>query len=418
MPLISREGRRGDAPSTAFHMYLAARLVSIAGASATTVVVPVLVYSSTGSAGLTGLIAAIGGATYFVFGIPVGHLVDRWPRGPVLVTCSITRGLALAIVPISAATGAFGPAVLVAVLVVTNVLFVATDAANAGSLRTLVGADGLQRANATVSGAAAVVEIAAPLAAGVALVVMSATEVFLLEAFALVISSVLLWSIRGRLDAKATRPGSRPAGGWSAALSGFAFIRQTRTVATTTAAAFVFALTEGLMLGQLVVLLSQRFGDVAGSALVAPTYTAIAAGSVLGSWILTRIRFADAPLRIAAWGFLLAAALLSGLQLPEPPWVTISLLAAWATPFVVVFVGAAALRQSVAEDSLQGRVAIASRLLTLGLGIPMGNVIGGAISGAASAQSTFAAAALVSAVAAAAFGLAAVGGVSEASKRR
>jgi MFS family permease len=392
--------------------YLVARLVSIAGASATTVVVPVLVYSSTGSAALTGLIAAIGGATYFVVGIPVGHLVDRWPRGPVLVVCSIARGLALAVVPISSAAGSFDPAVLVVVLVVTNVLFVATDAANAGALRTLVGADGLQRANATVSGAAAVVEIGAPLAAGIALVAMSATDVFLLEAVALVITAVLLWSIRGRLDAPATQRRSRSSSGWSAALSGFDFIRRTRVVASTTTAAFVFALTEGLMLGQLVVLLSERFGDTAGNALVGPAYTAIAVGSVLGSWILTRVRFADHPLRIAALGFLLAAALLAGLQLPGPPWVAISLLGAWAVPLVVVFVGAAALRQSAADDALQGRVAIAGRLLTLGLGIPVGNVIGGAISGSASAAMTFVAAAVVSALAAVLFGIAAVRGIS------
>ncbi|MHC2186494.1 MFS family permease [Rathayibacter agropyri] len=388
---------------TVFVVYLSARLISVAGAAATTVIVPVLVYASTGSAVLTGLTSGIGGASYFAFGIPFGHFVDRWPRGPVLVLCTLLRGLALGGMAASALLGGFTLPVLLTVLAVTNVLFVATDAAHAGALRALVGADSLQRANASVAGSSAIVEIAAPLAAGVVLHATSATHVFFVEAVALLFSAILLRAICRRLDAADVVSRSKPT--WSAALSGFVFIWRSLPVRRITTAAFFFALTEGLVLGQLVVLFTSRYGEEESTALVAQAYTAIAIGSAVGSWLLTRIPFARRPLLVTSASFLCAAIALAGMLLAQSPTVTLAVVGLWAVPFIVVFVGSAALRQSVAADNIQGRVAVAGRLLTLGAGIPLGNALGGLISEVTSVDTTYLAAALLSLCVSAAFGL-------------
>ncbi|PPI41259.1 MFS transporter [Rathayibacter tritici] len=366
------------ARSVVFIIYLMARLISIAGAAATTLVVPVIVYTATNSAAITGLVAGIGGVSYFAFGIPVGHIVDRWPRGPVLVICNLFRGLVLATIPLAILLDGFSLPLLVTGLVATNVLFVATDAANAGALWTIVGVKQLQRANALVSGSAALVEIAAPLAAGIALGRISAEDVFFVEAFAMVGSAFLLWSIRGRLDPATREPREKLT--WPAVFSGFVFVWKTRLVTQTTAAALFFALSEGLILGQLIVLISVRYGPEQGASVVAQVYTAIALGSVLGSWVLTKVQFARNSAFICSAAFLLAAICLVGVVLATSQLTLIVFMGVWAVPFVVVFVGAASLRQSLAEDRLQGRVAIAGRLLTLGIGIPIGDGIGGLVS--------------------------------------
>lgn len=406
MTTSTEEPSQAAGGRTVFVVYLAARLISIAGAAATTVVVPVLVYASTGSAVLTGLISGIGGASYFAFGIPVGHLVDRWPRGPVLVVCTLLRGLALAGMAASALLGSLSLPILLTVLVVTNVLFVATDSAHAGALRTLVGADGLQRASASVAGFSAIVEIVAPLATGVALHETSATNVFFIEAVGLLASAILLRAICGRLDAADAVPRSRLT--WSAAFSGFAFIWGTLPVRRVTTAAFFFALTEGLVLGQLVVLFSGRYGQEKGTALVAQAYTAIAIGSAFGSWLLIRIPFARHPLLVTSSSFLCAAMALSGMLVARSPAFTLAVVGLWAVPFIVVFVGSAALRHSLATDSIQGRVAIAGRLLTLGAGIPLGNAFGGLISETISVETTYVVASALSLCVSAAFALSSV----------
>lgn len=91
--------------------------------------------------------------------------------------------------------------------------------------------------------------------------------------------------------------------------------------------------------------------------------------------------------------------------LAQSPTVTLTVVGLWAVPFIVVFVGSAALRQSLAADHIQGRVAVAGRLLTLGAGIPLGNALGGLISEVTSVDTTYLAAALLSLCVSAAFGL-------------
>lgn len=62
-------------------------------------------------------------------------------------------------VPVLTFVSLFRIQYLIVVLVLTNVLFVATDAANAGALRAVAGAKGMQKANAIVAGTAAIVQM-------------------------------------------------------------------------------------------------------------------------------------------------------------------------------------------------------------------------------------------------------------------
>ncbi|WP_202565383.1 MFS transporter [Agreia sp. COWG] len=389
-----------------FVRYLSARLISIGGAAATTIVVPILVFQTTGSAALTGITGGIGGISYFVFGIPIGHLVDRWPRGRVLIGCSAARSLVLLAVPVLTFVSLFRIQYLIVVLVLTNVLFVATDAANAGALRAVAGAKGMQKANAIVAGTAAIVQMGAPLAAGAALAITNPQSIFLVESIALLLSAGVLWTIRHRLDSPRTGA-ALPSRTWAAALSGFAFIWRDMPVRTTTAASLVFAVLEGIVIGQLVILLAYTYGHAQSSSLLGWTYTGIAAGSLIGSWLLVRLPFPRHPAFLSSLALFVSAVLLVSAVSTVSPLIFISLIGLWAVPYMVVFVGATALRQTRADPDLQGRVAVAGRLLTMGTGVPIGSVLGGLVSEASGVHATYVTAACIAVAASAALAFAA-----------
>ncbi len=58
--------------------YLSARIAAWIGNVMSLVALPVLIYQLTGSAALTGLLAAAGALPYLLLGLPAGALADRW----------------------------------------------------------------------------------------------------------------------------------------------------------------------------------------------------------------------------------------------------------------------------------------------------------------------------------------------------
>src|SRR5689334_2525345 len=139
-----------------FRTWLLARSISVAGTAATTVALPVLVYASSHSAGLTATVGGLGALPYLVFGLLFGAVADSLGR-------LTTTHLVLV---------AFG----------VGVGFCWFDSAAWGALARLVGRAGLTRANATVWGTTVVIGIVAPALAGVVLAVSRPSVVLAADA--------------------------------------------------------------------------------------------------------------------------------------------------------------------------------------------------------------------------------------------
>jgi MFS family permease len=88
-----------------FQFMWAGSAISALGSRVSTLAYPLVILVITGSPALAGLVGAVGVATFVLFGLPAGALVDRWDRRRVLLGCDAVRAVAVATVAIAVAGG-------------------------------------------------------------------------------------------------------------------------------------------------------------------------------------------------------------------------------------------------------------------------------------------------------------------------
>jgi MFS family permease len=143
------------------------------------------------------VLAALEWLPWLLFSLPVGALVDRMRRRPVLVLADVGRGVALASVPAAYAFDALTLGQLYAVGFLTGVLTVFFDVAYQSYLPSLVErrqlADGNSKLEISRSGA----QLAGPGAAGGLVELLTAPVAILADAISFFVSAALLGRIRG-----------------------------------------------------------------------------------------------------------------------------------------------------------------------------------------------------------------------------
>ena len=122
----------------AFVVLWSARTISYVGTGITVVVLPVLVYSLTGSPAWVAAVSAIEAVPYIALGLLAGAMADRLDRKKIMVACDGTAALLLAAVPAAAALHLLVLAQVFIVALGLATVFVWFDAANFGSLPALV----------------------------------------------------------------------------------------------------------------------------------------------------------------------------------------------------------------------------------------------------------------------------------------
>jgi MFS family permease len=116
--------------------------------------VPLHVYESTGSVASTGLTLAVEAAPVLLVGLWAGALVDRWPRGRVLVLGNVAAAAGVALLPFSVYGG----------LLVENIAICFVQPALAAALPAIVGTGPeLAAANAWTSASNSVLRMLGPL---------------------------------------------------------------------------------------------------------------------------------------------------------------------------------------------------------------------------------------------------------------
>lgn len=191
----------------AFRRYWAACAAGSTGAAVSAVALPVLVVSVLHASPVeTGLVSAAQVIPYALLGIPVGVLVDRVRRHPLLVGATAARALLLASIPLQWCAGALSIGVLASVLFALGAASVLGVAATQSLLPALVPRDELVRANARLDQTDAVAQTAGPALGGALVAVLGAPGAFGACAAALVGETALLLRLRG---AEPPRAGDR-----------------------------------------------------------------------------------------------------------------------------------------------------------------------------------------------------------------
>jgi MFS family permease len=359
-----------------------ARVISTAGSAVSGVALPVLMYSLTGSAAHTGALAALTAAPYLVFGLPAGALVDRMHRRTVMVVTDLVSAALLVSVPVAAAAGALTPVHLLVVAGGVASVTVWFDAANFGAVPALVGNGNLVRANSAIWSASTAVHIAAPSVAGVLIAVVGPAGTMALDALSFAVSAVLVRMILRPLDQRREPRISLRAD----IREGLEFLWREPTVRLFTALGVGQAVNGGAVSGLLVVYAFRVFDVPENDARIGVLFSALAAGSFAAIVVMPKISDACSPRHVTTIGLsagVVVTASLVGVQL----WaLAVISTALWGLTSTIVIVNGITVRQMITPDHLQGRVNLVGRMLTFGVGQPLGAMAGGVIADALSVQ--------------------------------
>ncbi|MFT2750612.1 MFS transporter [Clavibacter sp. Sh2036] len=321
-----------------------------------------------------------------VVALPVGVHVDRLDRRTLLVVANALRGIAVLALAVSLQTGAGSLVALYAVMAVVGVLESAADGAAVAVLPSLVSRDGLDRANARISGTQLVAdEFVGPPLGGILFALAAAVPVYATGGLWLAAGAMAL-ALPRRSPAAAPLDGPRASVVREAA-EGVRWLARHRVVGSLALIGGLASVGYMLPFSVLVLFARDRLGlDAAG-------YGVLLAASALGGLAGSAIA---APLRSrlgARWTITAALALgcasLAGLAVARDPVVAGVLLALYILHAVVWSVCATSLRQRLVPDPLLGRVGAAGRVLSL-LGLAVGSALGGALATAGIAVPTIA----------------------------
>jgi MFS family permease len=371
VPSIWRDG--------AFRRFLSAEVISEAGTAVSLVVLPIVVFTITGSPAQTGLLTALEALPYLCFGLLAGALADRVDRRRLMVGGDLARAVLVGSVPLAAALGQLRlPHVYLAALGVA-IVFVWADAASFGALPALIRRQRLPAANSARWTASTTLTITGPAVAGVLVATVGPAPALWADAASYLASAILLTSIRRSFQTRADPgPPSAPSRIRQDIAEGLSFLWRHPLVRPLTLTGFGNSLTGGAVIGLLVVYGVQALGLNRTDGRLGLLYTAGAAGSLLASLLLPWLGRHLGPTRLTLAALTTNLAALTVLALLSALPAALAVLLVWQGTYMLVIVNGITLRQQVIPDHLQGRVNVTARMIAWG-GTPFGAALGGLI---------------------------------------
>ncbi|MFD8673966.1 MFS transporter [Streptomyces seoulensis] len=361
-----------------FRNFWLSRAVSGLGSAITTVALPVLVFQESRSPLLVSLVAAAGTLPYLAFGLIAGAVADRTDRRTLMIVTDCLSALSLASIPAAWALGILTVTQVVVVAFLSSSLSLFFDAGVYGFVPDIVGKDKLTQANSAIYGAETVVRIAGNAVAGVLIALTSPVGTLALDALSFACSALFIRAVTNvasrPADSGSKRPGFR-----ESVTEGLRFLAGHRTLRTMTVVGTLQSFSGGAIVGQLVVFADRALGIHGSDGRIGLLYMAWSAGGIGGSLLLPRLREHFDAFQLLL-GVLPIGALLGLLVVFTTDWrISLVALAAWGTAYLVVLVNTMTYSQEVTPAELQGRVNTTRRMLSSGLGVPLGALVASSI---------------------------------------
>lgn len=363
-----------------FAKFWVAQAASSIGGQISELAVPLLaVLVLHASAGEVGLLGAARWVPFLLLALPLGVLVDRRRRRPLLVTSDIARATLTIVVVALAFSGLLTLPTLVVLVGALGAFTVLFEVSYQSFLPTVAGREHLERANGRLQATASAAEIGGPGLAGLLIQALSAPWALLTHAATYVVSAVALLGI--------STPERHPVPTGRSALrdlaDGLRFVQRDRYLVSLVGFAGIYNLFAQWVMVLFTVHAVRELDLAAGQ--LGLVFSLGAIGAVLGA--------AAAPVsvrRLGAGFVMVGCAAAECLALAALPVVD----ASWTAPvvvtvLVVVFaingagtslssVVALTLRQLRTPDDLLGRVNATMRWLSYGV-IAIGAAVGGIV---------------------------------------
>lgn len=313
--------------------------------------------------------------------LPLGVLVDRRRRRPLMIGADAGRFLLVGMIPAAVWTGLAGMELLYGLAFLTGVLTVLYQLADFALLPRVVDRDQLVDGNGRLAASQAAAETSGKGLGGLIVQALSAPVGVLVDAVSYLVSALALSRLRIAEPPPPARPAKdhSPWHTWHDALEGLGIVIRNRYVRPLLGEATTFNFfNEIFVLGLLLYAVRSLGLNAAQLGLV---FTAGGAGSFVGAWFGSRItgRF--------GYGRVLLVTMLLGNTAPvavaAPTDSQAAALAVLTIAFLVMGIGigianvhAVSLRQSAVPAHLHGRVNAGYRLISWGA-VPLGASLGG-----------------------------------------
>lgn len=348
--------------NTDFRLLIGGQLVSQVGNQLQSLALPLVVLTLTGSAVQAGAILAAGTATYLVFGLVSGALVDRWDRKRTMIWSEVGRAALTASIPVALLWDAVSLPQLYAVAILTGALGVLFQTANSTALPHVVGPGQLPAALGVSHAASSAVGIAGSALAGAAYAVGRSIP-FLVNVISFLVSAATLRAIRPQFQD--ARPAAlRRAGDLIAEIrEGLGWVWGQPVIRLLT----IVEAADGLRYGAgylLIIELGRRVG--ADALQIGLVFGGAGIGALVGGLLAARAarRF---PLGRIAILLLWAEAAAFPLYAVAPSWTWLALVALLESVFVPIYsVAMSNFRLTITPDHLRGRTNSAVGTLVTG----------------------------------------------------
>ena len=336
--------------------------VSVVGDKVHQIALSVLVYERTGSELQMGITLAITMLPAALFGMLAGAYVDRWDRRTTMIVSDLLRaGLVLA-VPFAAEISLWLVYVFAFLIAMVSLFF---EPAKLSLIPDLVGSEQLMAANSLDNATVSAAELAGLAFAGGLVAALGYRTAFLFDAATYLASSLLIYSIAYRGQARLTFGGSW-LDGVRDAVAGTRYVVAHPVLKDLLA---IYATASAGIAATVVfvnLLALDRFG--AGAVGLAVLDGAITVGLLFGSLAVGRARPGH-PARKLLWGLLWFALLVSATSvMPSITW-TVPFLFAAGIANMFFYVPVATLLQTISSADMRGRVFAAkqttSRILSV-----------------------------------------------------
>ncbi|MFJ9458309.1 MFS transporter [Kitasatospora sp. NPDC101447] len=360
-----------------FRNFWLSRAVSGLGSAITTVALPVLVFQESGSPLLVSLVAASATLPYLAFGLIAGAVSDRVDRRTLMIVTDVLNALCIGSVPLAWAMGWLTAGHVVAVAFLSSSLALFFDAGVYGFVPDIVGKESLTQANSAIYGAETVVRIAGNAVAGGLIALFRPAGTLALDALSFAVSALFIravTSVAARIAPAGTRPGFK-----ESISEGLRFLAGHPTLRVMTVVGTLQSFSGGAIVGQLVVFADRVLGIHGSDGRIGLLYMAWSAGGIGGSMLLPRLRRRFDAFPLLLW-VLPVGALLGLVVVLTTDWrIALVALAVWGTAYLVVLVNTMTYSQEVTPSELQGRVNTTRRMLSSGLGVPLGALVASTI---------------------------------------
>jgi MFS family permease len=356
-----------------FWKFWVGQAISNLSSSFTLFALPLLVYQLTGSALNLGLMTAVEFLPYVLFGLVLGAWADRVDRKHMMILTDVARAAIIASIPLLAGLDLLLVWWIYAVGFISSTLKICFDAGEFAAVPSLVGKDGLIKANGRIQASYSAAFFLGPLLAGALLVLMPVQTILLFDALSFLASALALALVTGSFNVegadKKTLATLR-----EDVVEGLRYVLSHPVLRNISIMMALINFLAATTHSQLVLFAKERLG--ASDSQVGLLYSAGALGVAVLSLAADPVRKRLSFSKAALGALMLYGLLIFGLAFVTFYWIAVPVWAL-ALGFGIFFnINTSSLRQAIVPNRMLGRVQSIAAVLAWSA-IPLGAFLGG-----------------------------------------